>query len=186
MATICVFCGSQSGDDPQYVQAARDLGKFLAKNNHTMVYGGGSTGMMGAIADAMLKLEGRIIGVIPVHLARVELMHAAVKDMRLTAGMHERKATMHRLSDIYVALPGGFGTMEELFEAITWAQLDLHTHPIVVANINGIYDGLVQLIDGMKDSHFLSEKCRNLVTIVNTSEALLQWLSSTTQSIARV
>jgi len=181
MASVCVFCGSKSGDNPQYVQAARDLGAFLASNNHTMVYGGGSTGIMGAIADAMLELNGHVIGVIPVHLARVELMHVAVTDMRITADMHERKATMHRLTDIYVALPGGFGTMEELFEAITWAQLDLHTRPVVVANINGIYDGLVQLIDAMKTSQFLSEKCRNLVTVVNTTESLLQWLSHTTK-----
>lgn len=176
MANICVFCGSRSGDDSQYANAARELGRFLSANNHTLVYGGGSTGIMGVIADAMLESQGQIIGVIPAHLARPELMHSAVKDMRLTADMHERKAMMHQLSDAYVALPGGFGTMEELFEAITWAQLELHSRPIVVVNINGIYDGLVQLIDSMAAHGFLSAKCRNLVTIVHDTEGLHTWL----------
>lgn len=183
MVSICVFCGSKTGDSPQYLQAARALGQYLAMNNHQLIYGGGSTGMMGAIADAMLPLRGRIIGVIPTHLARVELMHTEVSDMRVTADMHERKALMHQLSDVYVALPGGFGTMEELFEAITWAQLDLHTRPIVVVNINGIYDGLVQLIDSMKSSGFLSTQCRNLVNVVPDEASLLQWLDGTVKRL---
>lgn len=164
--------------------AARTLGEYLATNSHTLIYGGGSTGIMGAVADAMLAMRGHIIGVIPTHLAREELMHADVADMRVTADMHERKALMHQLSEVYVALPGGFGTMEELFEAITWAQLDLHTRPIVVVNINGIYDGLVQLIDSMKSSGFLSAKCRNLVNIVDDEDSLVQWLAATLKFVA--
>ncbi len=184
MASICVFCGSKTGDSPRYLEAAKALGEYLAANNHTLIYGGGSTGIMGAVADAMLATRGQIIGVIPTHLARVELMHADVADMRITADMHERKAMMHQLSEIYVALPGGFGTMEELFEAITWAQLDLHTRPVVVVNINGIYDGLVQLIDSMQSSGFLSAKCRNLVNIVSDENSLLRWLDATLSHIA--
>jgi uncharacterized protein (TIGR00730 family) len=176
MASVCVFCGSRSGDRPEYVKIAQELGEFLSANGHTLIYGGGSTGMMGAIADAMLNSKGRIVGVIPTHLARVELMHHAVTDMRLTVDMHERKATMHRISDVYVALPGGFGTMEELFEAVTWAQLDLHQRPIVIVNVHGIFDGLVQLMDTMMSSGFLSAKCRSLVTVVNNMDTLQVWL----------
>lgn len=184
MASICVFCGSKTGDNPRYMQAARALGNYLAENNHTLVYGGGSTGIMGAVADAMLARSGQIIGVIPTHLARVELMHADVVDMRVTVDMHERKSLMHQLSEIYVALPGGFGTMEELFEAITWAQLDLHTRPILVVNIHGIYDGLVQLIDSMQAAGFLSAKCRDLVNVVDNEDSLKRWLDATLKRLA--
>ena len=177
MASVCVFCGSRSGDLPEYAAAARLLGKFLCRNNHTLIYGGGSTGVMGAIADAVLEENGRIVGVIPKHLARVELMHSAVEDMRVTGNMHERKALMHELSDIYVALPGGFGTMEELFEAVTWAQLELHTRPIAVLNLHGVYDGLVHLVDSMKNSGFLSAKCRSIITVADKTESLFSWLT---------
>ncbi len=110
-------------------------------------------------------------------------MHADVTDMRITADMHERKALMHKLSDVYVALPGGFGTMEELFEAVTWAQLELHARPIVVLNMNGLYDGLVQLVDSMAASGFLSSKCRSLMTVVNDIDELNQWLAAQTMSM---
>lgn len=180
MANVCVFCGSRSGDRPEYAEAAWALGVYLAEAGHRLIYGGGSTGIMGAIADAMLENRGQITGVIPVHLARVELMHVAVQDMRVTADMHERKALMHQLSDVYVVLPGGFGTMEEFFEAVTWAQLDLHTRPIAVLNLFGIYDGLVQLMDTMKSTGFLSAKCRAHVTEFQDSRLLMEWLQSKT------
>jgi uncharacterized protein (TIGR00730 family) len=180
MASVCVFCGSQTGDHPAYVAAARQLGEFLCRNNHTLIYGGGRTGVMGAIADSMLNAGGRIVGVIPRHLARVELMHSEVADMRVTNNMHERKALMHELSDVYIALPGGFGTMEELFEAVTWAQLDLHTRPIAVLNILGIYDGLIHLVDTMRSSGFLSDRCRSILTVKDDTESLLEWLGDVT------
>lgn len=176
MANVCVFCGSRTGDHPEFVAAATRLGRHLAAEGHTMVYGGGSTGMMGAIANAMLENEGRIIGVIPEHLARVELMHAEVADMRVTRNMHERKALMHELSDLYVTLPGGFGTMEELFEAVTWAQLELHTRPIVLLNLHGLYDGIVDLVDSMTGRGFLSPKCQQLMKVVSTVDELIEWL----------
>ena len=177
MANICVFCGSRSGNRPEYAEAAQDLGQYLAHSGHRLIYGGGSTGIMGAVADAVLDNNGLITGVIPTHLARVELMHAAVQDMRVTADMHERKAVMHSLSDIYVILPGGFGTMEEFFEAVTWAQLDLHTRPIAVLNLFGIYDGLIQLMDTMMSTGFLSKKCRAHVTEFRDTHLLLEWLT---------
>jgi uncharacterized protein (TIGR00730 family) len=181
MASVCVFCGSKAGDHPGYSVAARQLGQFLCRNNHTLIYGGGSTGIMGVIADAVLEGKGRIVGVIPKHLARTELMHSAVEDMHVTGDMHERKALMHKLSDLYIALPGGFGTMEELFEAVTWAQLDLHTRPIAVLNIHGVYDGLVQLVDSMEASGFLSEKCRSIMSVVEDTEGLFTWLARVTR-----
>ncbi len=180
MASVCVFCGARPGDRQEYVQAARELGLFLAENCHTMVYGGGSTGIMGAIADAMLERNGQIVGVIPTHLAKVELMHANVKDMRITADMHERKALMHRLADVYVTLPGGFGTMEELFEAVTWAQLEIHSRPIAVLNLHGIYDGLAQLIETMMNAGFLSSQCRANVRVFDDVDALKNWLTENT------
>lgn len=176
MASICVFCGSRSGDRPEYAQAAHDLGLYLAESGHRLIYGGGSTGIMGAVADAVLQKNGHIIGVIPTHLARVELMHAAVQDMRVTADMHERKALMHQLADVYVVLPGGFGTMEEFFEAVTWAQLDLHTRPIAVLNLFGIYDGLIELMDTMMRAGFLSATCRAHVTEFRDLLLLTEWL----------
>ena len=183
MSRICVFCGSRSGDGSAYVSAARQLGRYLAVNRHTLIYGGGSVGVMGAIADAVLEHKGELVGVIPVHLARAELMHSGVRDMRVTADMHERKALMHSLTDIYVALPGGFGTMEELFEAVTWAQLDLHAHPVIVLNLQGLYDGLVLLLDAMQSRGFLSAECRALVTVVSTTEALLERLTDLTTDL---
>lgn len=176
MANLCVFCGSRTGDHPDFVAVAKQLGQYMAGEGLTMVYGGGSTGIMGAIADAMLENDGRIIGVIPEHLARVELMHADVSDMRITRNMHERKALMHELSDLYVTLPGGFGTMEELFEAVTWAQLELHARPIVLLNLHGLYDGIVDLVASMTDRGFLSPKCQQLMTVVSTVDELIEWL----------
>ncbi len=179
MARVCVFCGSKSGDSPDFAKAAERLGQNLAAKGHTLVYGGGSTGIMGAIADAMLKANGHVIGVIPHHLARVELMHAGVADMRVTRDMHERKATMHELSDVYVTLPGGFGTMEELFEAVTWAQLELHARPVFLLNLHGLYDGLVELVHSMKHRGFLSSRCQNLLTVATTEDQLLSLLDTT-------
>lgn len=179
MAKICVFCGSRTGHNPEFVRTATELGTLLAQRQHTMIYGGGSTGIMGALADAMLPLGGQIIGVIPTHLARPELMHSQVADMRITADMHERKALMHELADAYIALPGGFGTMEELFEAVTWAQLELHSRPIAILNTSGLYDGLIQLIHTMHREGFLSERCLQLLTVCRTIDELLEWLDQT-------
>jgi uncharacterized protein (TIGR00730 family) len=180
MAGICVFCGSRSGEDGRYTDAARLLGECLAIHHHTLIYGGGGTGVMGTLADAVLRNRGRIIGVIPGHLAKVELMHPQVADMRVTVDMHERKAAMHELADVYVILPGGFGTMEELFEAVTWAQLELHSRPIAILNVAGLYDGLLTLFDSMESAGFLSARCRSLVNVFTTTGALLDWIGQVT------
>ena len=176
MANVCVFCGSRVMRDHRYVECARQLGEYLAAHQHRLIYGGGGTGVMGHLADSMLARGGRIIGVIPGHLAKAELMHSGVADMRVTTNMHERKALMHELADLYVVLPGGFGTMEELFEAVTWAQLDLHQRPIAILNIAGLYDGLVTLFEAMESSGFLSDSCRSLVAIHADVDQLLEWI----------
>lgn len=186
MAFICVFCGSQSGKLPTYAAAARELGVTLAAQGHTLVYGGGSVGLMGVLADSMLQNGGHVIGVIPEALANVELMHAGVADMRVVPDMHIRKATMHQLTDAYVALPGGFGTMEELFESLCWAQLDFHTAPIALLNIHKMYDGLVRLIDDMIVQGFLNADYRRLLVTVNSADELREWLDQTVTGDSRV
>lgn len=177
MARICVFCGSRPGNSHEFAAAAETVGTFLAECGHTLVYGGGSTGIMGILADAVLHAGGNIIGVIPKHLARPELMHHEVRDMRITADMHERKAVMHSLADAYIALPGGYGTLEELFEAVTWAQLDLHTREVAVLNICGLFDGLSTMLDQMTHHGFLSADCRGHLRIYPHPELLLSWMS---------
>jgi len=160
------------------VQSAQALGAVLAESNHTLVYGGGSTGMMGALADAALQSDGRVIGVIPQTLATVELMHDRVADMRIVSDIHQRKAVMHSLADAYVALPGGFGTMEELFESLCWGQLDFHQSPIAILNIQGVFDGLVQLLDEMLSQNFFRPEHRKLLTVTQSVEELHDWLQT--------
>lgn len=176
MAAICVFCGSQSGVSPEYAAAADEFGRLLAQRSHTLVYGGGSLGMMGALADSVMAAGGHVIGVIPEHLAKVEIMHSRVPDMRITADMHQRKATMHSLADVYVALPGGFGTLEELFEVVTWAQLELHSCPIAVLNIAGYFDGLLALMATMTREKFISATCGRLFQVFNSVDELMHWI----------
>lgn len=177
MLRICVFCGSKSGDRPEYAEAAEELGRAMARHEFHLVYGGGSTGMMGLLAEAVLQGGGEVTGVITEHLARPELMHSGVADMRITRDMHARKSLMHSLADVYVILPGGFGTMEEFFEAVTWAQLELHERPVLLLNIAGLYDGLVRLIDDMVVHGFLSQRCRALVTVCENSQHLWRELT---------
>ena len=178
MARICVFCGSRSGDSPEFAEAAELLGASLARCGHTLVYGGGSTGMMGMLADAVLRSGGKVIGVIPRRLARPELMHSGVADMRLTIDMHERKALMHSLADAYLALPGGYGTLEELFEAVTWAQLEIHTRQVAVLNICGLFNGLITMLDEMTERGFLSPDCRRHLQVFSNTAQVLEWATS--------
>lgn len=178
MASICVFCGSRSGNLREFADAAELLGNCLAVSGHTLVYGGGSTGIMGILADAVLRNGGKVIGVIPKQLARPELMHYGVADMRITADMHERKALMHSLADAYIALPGGYGTLEELFEAVTWAQLEIHQRQVAVLNICGLYNGLVTMLDQMTEHGFLSQNCRRHLQVFTDTAQVLVWAAS--------
>ncbi|MCP4785933.1 MAG: TIGR00730 family Rossman fold protein [Fuerstiella sp.] len=176
MACICVFCGSRSGNDNAHAEAARQLGVTLTAHGHSIVYGGGSVGLMGELADAALQHRGRVIGVIPEALAKVEVMHQRVADMRIVPDMHVRKATMHRLADGYIALPGGYGTLEELFEVLCWAQLEFHASPVAMLNLDGYYDGLASLIENMVQQDFLSQPYRQLLTSATSVADLDSWL----------
>ncbi len=176
MARICCFCGSRMGTNPIHGVAAREVARQLAVREHTLVYGGGSTGIMGVLADTLLRSVSPVIGVIPEHLARPELMHQGVADMRVTQDMHERKALMHELAEAYIVLPGGYGTLEELFEAVTWAQLDLHRTPIALLNSGDLYSGLLTTLEKMTEQDFMSPGCRSLLNSASTVESLMDWL----------
>jgi uncharacterized protein (TIGR00730 family) len=143
---ICVFCGSAAGVRPAYADAARELGRELARRGLGLVYGGGSVGLMGVLADTVLVEGGEVIGVIPGPLATRELAHAGLTKLHVVASMHERKATMARLSDGFVALPGGLGTLEETLEVLTWAQLGIHRKPVGVLDVEGYWSGLERML----------------------------------------
>lgn len=174
---VCVFCGSKVGTDPRYREAAVDFGKLLVRKKIGLVYGGGSIGLMGAIADAVLADGGEVIGVIPQSLATTELLHPGVADMRVVASMHARKALMAELSDAFVALPGGFGTFEEFFEVVTWSQLGLHRKLTGLLNVGGYYDPLVRLVDHAVQEGFIKPKHRKLLVIEERHDVLLNRLS---------
>jgi len=154
---LCVYCGSSPGTDPAFVEAAHTFGKILAENNIRLVYGGGSAGLMGALADAVLKHGGEITGIIPEFLTKRERPQARqhAQELIVTRDMHERKRKMFDMADAFVALPGGIGTLEELVEQLTWAQLGRHKKPILLANIKGYWDPLLTLIDHMRMQDFL-------------------------------
>ncbi len=147
---LCVYCGSSPGTDPAFVETARSFGKILAENGIRLVYGGGSTGLMGALAEAVLKHGGDVTGIIPEFLTNRERPRRLAQEQIVTRDMHERKRTMFDRADAFVALPGGLGTLEELVEQMTWAQLGRHKKPILIANINGFWDPLLALIDHMR------------------------------------
>jgi len=170
---ICVFCGSRPGSRPEYLDAARELGRLLAERRIGLVYGGASVGVMGVLADAALQAGGEVIGVIPDGLVRREVAHHHLTDLRVVGSMHERKALMAELSDAVIALPGGFGTFEELFEAITWAQLGLARKPIGVLNVGGFYDGLLGLVEHAIEEGFVPAPDRALVLHAATPVELL-------------
>lgn len=156
LGNVCVFCGSKPGTSPAFLDAARELGAELARRGIGLVYGGASVGLMGALADAALEGGGKVTGVIPQRLVDREIAHTGLTDLRVVGSMHERKATMEKLSDGFIALPGGFGTFEELFEIITWRQLGLHQKPIAVLNAGGYYDPLLHVVRRGVDEGFIS------------------------------
>jgi len=166
LRSVCVYCGSQKGASPAFTQAAADLGAAIAREGLTLVYGGASVGLMGVVADAALAAGGRVIGVIPRILMRKELAHAGITELVVTESMHERKAQMAARSDAFIALPGSIGTLDELFEMWTWAQLGLHAKPCVLVNTAGYYDGLIEFIGRAEEEGFLRPSTRALLRIV--------------------
>jgi uncharacterized protein (TIGR00730 family) len=162
---VCVFCGSSAGTGTAYRDAAERVGRTLAERGIGLVYGGASAGMMGVVADAALAAGGQVIGVIPRSLVDREIAHPRVDDLRVVADLHERKATMAELADAFLALPGGAGTLEELFEVYTWAQLGLHAKPIALLDVDGYYQPLLRLLDHMTEQGFLSREYREMLIV---------------------
>jgi uncharacterized protein (TIGR00730 family) len=177
---VCVFCGSSAPAGPRYRDAARDLGALIARRNVTLVYGGGSVGLMGELADAALAHGGRVIGVIPAGLFAREVSHAGLTELREVTSMHERKQLMYDLSDAFVALPGGLGTLEELAEVATWSQLGLHSKPVVVLNAGGFWDPLLAQLDLMGRTGLLKPASRDLVRQARSADEALSVLAAAT------
>jgi uncharacterized protein (TIGR00730 family) len=174
---LCVFCGSSVGGSAAYAEAARCLGTHLAGRGVTLVYGGGGVGLMGTLADAVLAGGGLVIGVIPRALEARELAHPDVQDMRIVPDMHSRKALMAELSDAVMALPGGFGTFDELLEVLTWAQLGFHSKPIGLANVAGYFDSFIRMLDHAVAEGFAPGAARGLVDVDDDPARLLGRLS---------
>ena len=174
MRQICVFCGSRSGVSYAYEEGARRLGWALAKAGITLVYGGGRVGLMGVLADTVLGSGGEVIGVIPKALVRREVAHAGLSDLRVVGSMHERKALMSELSEGFVMLPGGIGTLEEFFEVLSWAQLGVHSKPCGLLNVEDYYEPLLAFLDHAVVRGFLSEQHRSMVLVKTEPELLLK------------
>lgn len=176
MQRICVFCGSQAGANDLYRQATSELGRLLAQRRHGLIYGGGHVGLMGIIADAVLRGGGEVTGVIPEAMVTRELAHHGVTHLHVVASMHERKARMADLADAFIALPGGYGTLDELFEMITWAQLGIHRKPIGLLNVGGYFDTLTAFIDHAIDEEFIRLEHRQLLLVETQPLVLLDAL----------
>lgn len=172
MKNVCVFCGSASGKGESYIAMARDLGQKIVSNNMGLVYGGASIGVMGAVADSVLKENGEVIGVMPKSLVDWEVGHDGLTKFEMVDSMHERKQKMYDYSDIFVAIPGGMGTLDELCEIVTWAQLEYHKKPIYLVNFNGFFDGLIQHFKNAVKEGFLKQEHMDLITIVETVDPI--------------
>ena len=180
MRTVCVFCGSASGANPVYAATARELGRALAVRNLALVYGGGRVGLMGEVASAALAAGGKVVGVIPHSLALKEIAQEDCTELVVVDTMHERKALMADRSDAFVALPGGFGTCDELFEIVTWAQLGIHNRPVAILNVNGFFTPLLAWLDHVVSEGLLRPKHRDLLLVADTVPALLDALAAWT------
>lgn len=171
---ICVFCGSRNGNRVEYPLAAMQIGTLLAKNGIDVVYGGGSTGLMGAVADAALEAGGKVIGVIPRALATKELAHAGLTEQHVVETMHERKWKMAELADAFLALPGGFGTFEEFCEVLTWAQLGMHVKPCALLNTAGYFNPLLSLLNHAVEEGFVEASHRKLIVTSTAPDDMLR------------
>ena len=176
MRSVCVYCGSSPGVDPAFADAAGEVGRLLVASGRTLVYGGGRVGLMGVVADAALAAGGRVIGVIPQALVDKEVAHHGLSELRVVGSMHERKALMADLSDGFLALPGGFGTADELFEILTWAQLGLHAKPVGLLNVAGFFRPLLAWLDHTVATGFLRPRHRRLLLEAETPDRLLDQL----------
>ncbi len=173
---VCVYCGSKTGENGAFIKGAKELGHELASHNIGLVYGGGSVGLMNEIANATLSRGGQVHGVIPQHLYDMEVAHEQLTALHITDTMHERKAMMAELSDAFIALPGGFGTFEELMEAITWLQLGIHDKSVILFNVDGYYDKLIEFIDHAVDNGFITDDNRASLRIANQVQECIDHL----------
>ena len=174
MKRLCVFCGSRKGAAPVYAAAAQDLGQTMVRRGWGLVFGGGHIGLMGVLADAVLAAGGEVDGVIPQGLVDRELAHENCTRLHVTASMHERKAIMEKLSDAFIGLPGGYGTLDEMFEMLTWAQLGLHSKPVGLLNVGGYFDALLAFIDRTVAEGFIKPGHRGLLRSAETVEGLME------------
>jgi uncharacterized protein (TIGR00730 family) len=178
MKSIVVFCGSNEGYNEVYKERAYELGAVLGERNIRLVYGGAKVGLMGALAEGSLQNNGRVIGVIPEFLSTKEVAHDGITEMIMVRTMHERKLKMHELSDGIIAMPGGWGTMEELFEMMTWAQLGLHPKPIGILNVNSFYSPLLALLNTMTEEGFLKEVYKDMIIVSEDVFELLDLMNN--------
>ena len=178
MQSICVFCGSNIGANPAYAEAARDLGRRIAGRGLRLVYGGAKVGLMGALADAALAAGGQVTGIMPIALVEKEIAHAGLTEFHTVGSMHERKAMMADRSDAFLGLPGGAGTLEEVFEVWTWGQLGHHRKPVGLLNVAGFYDGLAAFLDHQVHERFVREEHRRMLTIEADPEMILDGFAS--------
>ena len=178
MKSICVYCGSANQASPKYFQAARRMGETLARAGLTLVYGGGRTGLMGALADSTLEAGGQVFGVITESMNTPELVHTHLTSLQVTATIHQRKARMYALADGYIALPGGYGTLDELFETLTWAQIGEHQKPVGILNVDGYYDLLLQMLDRAVLEKFLFPEHRASLLCDTEPERLLESMAA--------
>ncbi len=180
---ICVYCGSSPGTEPAFIEAAQKLGKILAENRIRLIYGGGSIGLMGALAEAVLAHGGAVTGIIPEFMTKKERPRRTGQELIVTHGMHERKRTMFERADAFVALPGGIGTLEEVVEQLTWAQLGRHRKPILFANINGYWDPLLALFAHMREQEFMPDTLRINFLVADRVEDILRRVREAAHSV---
>jgi len=185
LKSVCVFCGSQAGRLPQYEQAARELARVLATHDVGLVYGGGHVGLMGALADAMLARGGRVTGVIPHHLMRPEVAHQDLTELVVVDSMHERKRIMADRSDAFIVLPGGYGTLEEMFEMVTWLQLRLQAKPVGVVNVEGYFDSLLRFLEHCATQGFIRRADWDLLIVEHSPALLFEQLQRHGAAIAK-
>ena len=170
---VCVFCGSSKGKNPVFAEAARELGALLAKNSHALVYGGGNVGLMGIVADSVMEHHGEVFGIIPQFLLDREVGHTKITRLEVVQSMHQRKQRMADLANAFIALPGGWGTLEEVAEILTWRQLGLISQPVILLNINGFFTPLVKQLDAMYEEGFVRKEYLSILNIATTpAEAL--------------
>src|SRR5215470_939946 len=176
ITSLAVFCGSKDGIDDVYINHARQLGELMAKQNIKMIYGGGSSGLMGIVADSVMEHKGNVVGIIPHVLVEWERQHHGITELIIADDMHERKKKMYELCDAAIILPGGFGTLDELFEMLTWNQLSIHDKRIFILNSAGFFDHLLAHIDRLEQEGFLYETAKERITVISNPSELVQYL----------